>query len=128
MALPTTYNINKSIQSTIGAYGAQFCKTIYTSTLGAGVEATLTVPGISALGNVNSSTSTQWLAVFSYQAAKDVWVALNGTAAVPAGNTLAASTSALNPPGKIVKQGDVIHMICAAAADVSVELYYLQEG
>lgn len=128
MALPTTYNINRAIQSTIGAYGAPFCTKIFTSTLGAATEATLVVPGLSAMGNINSNSKVQWMAVFSYEAAKNVWVSINATAAVPAGNTLAAAAASLNPPGRIVKEGDTIHMICAAAANVSVELYYIQEG
>lgn len=128
MALPTTYNINRAIASTFGAYGAQFATHKFTTTAGAGVEATLTIPGISAMGNVNSTTKAQWMAVFSYEPAKKFYVAVNATAAVPAGNTLAASTASLNPPGRIVKEGDVISVISAAAGDMSIELYYVQEG
>ena len=128
MALPTTYNINKCIQSTDGAYGAPFAVHKYTTTLAANTEATLTVPGISAAGNINSNTKTQWMAVFTYEAAKKIYVALNGTAAVPAGATLAASTSSLNPSGRIVREGDIIHVISAAVGDMSIELFYLQEG
>jgi hypothetical protein len=128
MALPTTYNINRAIASTIGAYGAPFATHKFTTTLGAATEATLTVPGIATLGNINSSSKAQWMAVFSYEAAKKIYVAVNATAAVPAGNTLAASTSSLNPPGRIVKEGDVISVISGAVGDMSIELYYVQEG
>lgn len=127
MATPTQYDINAWIKG-VNGFGLPFCKTIFTSTLGAGTEATLTVPGISAVGAANSSVKAQFVAVFGIEPAKKVYVSVNGTAAVPAGNTLLASTSELNPSAKIVKEGDVIHVISAAAADISIALYAIQVG
>lgn len=128
MALPATYQINNAIKSTLGAYGAPYCQNIFTATLAANTEQTLTVPGISAIGNINATTTPQWLAVFTYQPALKVYVAINGTAAVPAGGTFAASTSSLLPTARILNTGDVIHVIAPAITDVSIELYYIQEG
>lgn len=128
MASPTNYTVNSVVRSSAGGYGTQFSKNIYNTTLAAATEATLTVPGFAAIGNINSSSKAQWMAVFSYEAAKKVYVALNATAAVPAGATLIAATSALNPVGRVVQEGDVIHVISAAIADLSIELYYMQEG
>lgn len=125
MATPTQYDVNSWLQG-VNGFGLPFSNTIYTSTLGAGVEATLTIPGSSGMGVPNSRSKAQFVAVFSYEPSKKVYVAINGTAAVPVGNTFAASTSELNPPAKTVKEGDVIHVICGAGADVSIALYAIQ--
>jgi hypothetical protein len=125
MATLTQYELNAWIKG-VNGFGLPFCKTIYTSTLGANTEATLTIPGSSAMGVANSTSKSQVLAVFSYEAAKKIYVAVNGTAAVPAGNSLVASTSELNPPAKVCKEGDVIHVISAATGDISIALYAIQ--
>lgn len=125
--MATQYNVNKYVQG-VNGFGLLFCDTIYTSTLSASTEATVTVPGKSAMGAVNASTTPKYIAVFSYEAAKNVYVALNTTAAVPAGATLAASASELNPSAKLVKAGDVIHVITAdASTDISIAFYAIQE-
>ncbi len=125
--MATLYNLNPSLNS-VNGFGLPFCEDTYTSTLGAGTEATLTVPGFNAIGIPSATTYNKFIAVFSYEAAKNVYVALNATAAVPAGNSFAASTSELNPPAKLVKTGDVIHVICAdASTDISIALYAVQE-
>lgn len=129
MARYKQYNINECVQG-VNGFGAQFADIRYSSTLGAGTEATVTVPGISAMGAANATkTNTKFLAVFSYHAARNVWVALNATAAVPAGATLAANVSELNPPAKVVTSGDVIHVICATAnTDIGIAFYPLPEA
>lgn len=115
--MTTPYNINANIYGTNG-FGLPFCDNIFTATLAAATEATVTVPG---------SGYTKYIAVFGYEIA-GVWVALNNTATVPAGATLVASKSELNPPAKYVKAGDVIHMITATAGtDVSVAFYTIQD-
>lgn len=124
MAIPNDYNVSDQVKG-VNGFGTQFCTKIYSSTLGAGTEATLTVPGVNSIGSIVGSSKAQYIAVFSYEPSKKVYVALNGTAAVPAGNTLAATTSELNPPAKTVQEGDVIHVISAAAADISIALYTL---
>ncbi len=125
--MSTQFNTDKNING-VNGYGLPFCDQVFTCTLGAGTEATIAVPLSNAIGMANATSATKFIAHFSYQAAKDVWVAKNATAAVPAGNTLAASTSELNPPAKFCKAGDVLHFICAAAADISVAFYIIQSS
>jgi hypothetical protein len=129
MATPTNYNVNDYLKG-VNGFGAPFCNLIYSATLGAASEQTVTVPNTAAKGAISSTTTkNRFLAVFSYEAAANVWVALNATAAVPAGGTFAATTSELNPPAKVVKGGDVIHAITANAnTDVSIALYAIQEA
>jgi len=122
--MTTPYNIS-SVTKGVNGFGLPFCDTIYTATLGAATEATVTVPGS---GSVGSLGVDKFIAVFSYKLFSDVWVAVNATAAVSAGATLLVSTSELNPSAKYVKAGDVIHVITATAAtDISIALYAIQE-
>jgi hypothetical protein len=123
--MATQYNINDLVKG-VNGFGLQFCANNYTVTLGAATEATLTVPDFTSIGTINNNTA-KLIAVFGIEPAKKVYVALNAAAAVPVGATLAASTSELNPTAKSVKAGDVIHVISAAAADVSISLYAIQE-
>lgn len=111
--MTTQYNLN-SLTGCVNGFGLMFCDTKYSVTLGAATEATLTVPG----------AAPSYKAVFHYKPSSSVWIALNKTAAVPAGATFAATDSCLNPDCRIVKAGDVIHAISATAAtDVSVEFF-----
>lgn len=129
MAQPTQYNVNKYIQG-VNGFGLLPSANNYSTTLAAATVATLTVPNTSAMGYANASTTyNRFVAIFSYEAAKNVYVAVNATAAVPAGNTIAATTGALNPNALLVKGGDVISIICAdAGTDVGIRLYAVQEG
>ena len=128
MALPINYAIDSFLHG-VNGFGAQFCTINFSSTLAANTEATVAVPNTSALGAANNRASPMFLAVFSYHPGRNVWVSVNATAAVPAGNTLVASTSELNPPAKVVSSTDVIHMICATATtDVGVSFYALPEA
>lgn len=120
--MTTVFNINTAVNGALG-FGLPFCDTIYTATLAASTEKTITVPGA---GSDTSRQINKYIAVFSYEDAKNVYVALNATAAVPAGSSFAASTSELNPPAKYVKAGDVLHLITADTdVDVSVAIYQL---
>lgn len=127
MALPTNYIINNGIKG-VNAFGAPFSTLIYNTTLAADTEATLTIPGGSALGNINASTNPQYLAIFSYSADSTVYVANNATAAVPAGDTLEVATSIINPSARLVKAGDILSIISEDTPSISIELFYLQEG
>lgn len=120
----TQYNVN-SFTAGVNGFGAPFSKNVYTATLAMATNTTLTVPAKSSLGNLPSSNGQKILAVFSYESGKKVYVALNQTAAVPAGAGFAASTSELLPTAKLVQAGDVINVICSAAADVSVAFYQI---
>lgn len=126
--MTTLYNVNTVFQG-VNGFGSPFCDTIYTATLAAATATALTVPGKAAIGMASAGISKNtYLAVFSYAPSAKVWVANNGTAAIPAGAAFAASTSELNPPAKIVKAGDILSMICTAGADVSIALYSTQEN
>ena len=88
-------------------------------------NATLTTGGGATNFTVPSSSSV-WIARFGYEESASVLVAINVTAAIPAGATLAASASMVRPAELLVKAADTISMVSAdATADVSVSLYPL---
>ncbi len=127
--MTTQYNIDKNISGQNG-FGLQFCDQTYTATLKAAADTTVAVPSSAAIGAPSSNVYNKWVAVIQYaraDATKPVYVAKNATAAVPVGATFAASTSEIEPPAKHVKTGDTLHFICAAAADVSVAFYAVQD-
>ncbi len=127
--MTTQYNIDKNI-SGVNGFGLPFCTQIYTSTLAVATDTTLAVPATAAIGAPSSNQYNKWVAVISYArsaAASPVYVAVNATAAVPAGAPFAASTSEIEPSAKHVKTGDTLHFICAAAAQVSVAFYAVQD-
>jgi hypothetical protein len=115
-------------------FGLAFPDSIYSARLAMGSDVSVTVPGDTAFGVAGDSTTNRYLAVISYVRSSginkplDVWVALNDTAAEPAGATFAATTSELNPSARYVKAGDVIHFYAVAAnIDVAVSFYSLSE-
>lgn len=127
--MTTIYNLDKNI-SGVNGFGLPACDTIYTATLKAATEATVAVPLAGGIG-LPGATNNKYIAVMQYArttAADAVYFAKNATAAVPAGDTFAASTSEIEPPGKYVQSGDVLHFICAGVADVSVAFYALVES
>lgn len=101
-------------------YGTAFSNVTYSATLAATTDTSLTVP----------EDSANWLAVFSVEPAKLVWVALNTAAAAPVGAPFAANDSELisndHPMKftKIVKGGDVLHFFSqTGTANIGVALY-----
>lgn len=86
----------------------------YSATLTDGNATSVTVP----------STFALWVVSFRYFP-NDVWVDVSGaTAALPAGATLVATTSELNPASLTLTAGTVISMITDQnAADVSVVMW-----
>jgi hypothetical protein len=129
MANPLDYNIN-SIAKGVNGFGRKPPATgyIYTITLAGATVKTLTVPSTSAMGTINSALTNVFLALFSYEPAVEFWVAINGTAAVPAGATFAASTSELLPSAYILKAGDVIQVISTAGGDMSISFYAIPDA
>jgi len=114
--MSTKFAMTRDINGYNG-FGLKFADDKYSVTLGAATEATMTVP----------SNAKRWLAVFSYESGVNIWTALNETAAVPAGGTIATTTSERNPTAREVGAGDVIHVITATASiDVGVTLYVLE--
>lgn len=107
-------------QQPVTAYGFRFSDLLYSATLAANTDTTLTVPG----------TAPRYKALIKCKPGVDVWVAVNGTAAVPAGSTFALTTSELlESDGELcreVKAADVLHFYTATATtDVSVAFYAL---
>ena len=102
-------------QQGYNAYAPQPSTDIYNATLTNGNETHITVP----------KTHAVWVVAFSIQGGADIWVDLSGgTAAVPAGNTLASATATLNPGQRLLTSGTKISMITAnTTADVSVEMW-----
>lgn len=129
--MTTQYNINKYVQG-VNGFGLRFCDTNYSVILAANTDTTLTVPSLGAVGglgklNVAGSSTQRYIAVFSYGADAEVWVALGSTAAKPVGGSLASVSSELNPSAKEVKAGDVIHMLSGATPVVGVSFYAIED-
>ena len=110
-------------QQPISDYGLQFATILYSASLAASTDTTLTIPGAYARYKavIKCSRTTGTLN-------SEVWVALNATAAAPAGASFATTTSELLTEEFImcheVTQGDVLHFFApVAATDVSVALY-----
>jgi len=118
--MTTLANFGRDIQG-FNAYAPEFSDTNYQFTLAAAAEQHFTVP-------TNISTSTKYLAVFSFNPGADVWVANGHTAIVPVGATPASTFSILNPAVRTVHAGDVLSFITAdVAADVGVTFYVIQQ-
>lgn len=125
--MTTLYKNYNEVQS-FNDYGQQFCTQIYTASLNATTDTTLTVPGGGIMGGISATTTNRMIAVIRVE--NNTWVALNATAAVPAGATFATSTSELVTSSrefaKVVNVEDVIHFYTATAGtDVSVAFYAL---
>lgn len=115
------FNVN-SFSTGVNGFGSQFAKIVYSATLPASTNKTLTVPGVDNAADPKVSVP-RYLAVFTYHPARNVYVKLNATATVPAGGDLAAGSELL-PSAKIVKAGDIINVITATAStDISIALY-----
>lgn len=96
------------------AYAPQPSTLKYSATITNGSETHFTIP----------SSHAQWIVSFRYYP-NDVWVDVSGaTAAIPAGATLATTTSELNPATLFLTSGTKISVITSqTTADVSVVLW-----
>ena len=99
----------------LGTKEKDSAKDKWNATITNGSATSITVP----------SNFKTWIAVFSYQSGSNVWVDFSGaTAAIPAGATLAVSTSELNPGARTVQAGSKISIITDnTSADVGISLY-----
>lgn len=114
MAIPIPY----TSQQPIDDFGLTFANIFYSASLAATTDTSLTVPG----------AASRYKAVIRCEPNATVWVALNATAAVPAGASFAVTTSELIPVNgtlcRDVASGDVLHFYTATAAtDVGVAFY-----
>ena len=113
--MSTKYNVIRDINGSvagINGYGIQPSYDVQNGLLAATVAQSITVP----------DNYPKWIAIFSYQSGKNVFVSTTATAAVPAG-AFAGATSLLNPTALQVKAGDTISLITndAGGAIVSVQ-------
>ena len=103
--------------------------TIYSATLGASSDTTLAVPLTSDLGGSNTANVNYLVARIRHTPNKDIWFAVNATAAAPAGGSFASTTSELldnNVCEYKVKSGDILHFFTtASSAVVSVAFYWM---
>lgn len=129
--MTTNYNVDPNKKGTNG-WGAPFSDTIYSATLKAATDTVLAVPLTSAMGTPTAKQFNKFLAVVTVDpnATTAVYIALNATAAVPAGIGFAATTSEIVPNNyicKYVKSTDVIHFISAGTPSITVSFYAIQE-
>jgi hypothetical protein len=88
--------------NSFNAYAPKPSDIKYSATLAVGVSTSITLPG----------TDEIYCVSFRYQPGSSVFVDVTGTtAAVPAGGTLASTTSELNPASLTLNAGDDISMI-----------------
>ena len=107
-------------------FGLQISDTNYSATLAASTATPLTVPlTVTELGQSYGTAKARLIAIITSDPGSSVWVANNGTAAVPAGGSFASTTSALNPAALEVKVGDVLSFISAGTPSVSVRFYWI---
>lgn len=114
MAFITPY----TAQQPVDDFSLQFAGLKYSAALAGSADTTLTVPGV----------APRYKALIKVGGAGIVWVALNATAAVPAGAGFAATTSEMVSAEqeicREVKADDVLHFITATATtNVSVVFY-----
>ena len=107
-------NFGRDVQG-MNAYAPAPSDIIYSATLTSGSVEPITVP----------SSNENWIAVFSYEPGADIFVAVNATAAAPAGGTFASTTSFLLPAQYKLKAADVISLFnnSSTSQDVTVALY-----
>lgn len=113
MTASTELNFGRDVQG-YNAYAPKDSTNKWTASLTNGNVTSITVP----------SNYDVWIAAFSIEPGADVWVNFTTTATIPAGNTLAASTSSLNPGQRTVLAGSTISVITAnTVAEISIELW-----
>ncbi len=126
--MATQYKLQKDVAGYNG-FGLQFCDQKFSASLAVTTDTVLTVPSNAAIGQALNAV-TKWLAVIQVEANLSVWFALNATAAAPAGNTFASTTSDLivgsEYYGVEVKSGDIMHFLApTAGTDILVKFYAL---
>lgn len=126
--MTTQYKLQKDVAGYNG-FGLQFCDQIFSASLAASTDTTLTVPLTGSMGAA-LNTVNKFLAIVQVEANLSVWFALNEAAAAPVGATFAATTSDLiigtQYYGVEVKAGDTMHFLAeTAGTDIMVKFYAL---
>lgn len=122
--MATPFSMSRDINGYNG-FGLAFCLDKYSADLAQNTDTSLVVPTSGMLGNVANNVN-KYIAIFSYEPGASVWVALNATAADPAGAGFAATTSELNPAARMVSAGDTLHFFTSnTSAQVGVTFYSL---
>jgi len=135
------FNTNSYLHG-INGFGLINCPIKYSVTLSATTDTSVTVPAVSSMGSpgyavnrainpvspISEANSTNNLIAIIMTDNPSVFMAVNGTAAVPAGDSFAATNSSLvsygQPYARYVPGGSVLHFITAAmAANVTIEFY-----
>jgi len=112
MTLGSNMNMARDVAGN-ATFGLPFAPFKYDTTLLAGVEQTLTIPGRYA----------KYLAIFAIEPGAEVWIAPDATATLP-GAAFATTDSELNPVAREVKADDELHFITGNAdARLGVVLY-----
>lgn len=122
----------RTIQETKGHndFGQLYSDQIYNATLTAATNTTLTVPGGGVMGGITSfgGTNNKNKVRAVIRTTGDVWVAVNKTAAVPAGASFALATSELvtNVLEKSydVYVGDVLNFFSKAGTTPSISVAF----
>lgn len=127
--MTTLYKLQKDVEGFNG-FGLPVSDQKYSATLTASTDTTLTAPSGVAIGAPVSTANNRFLAIVQVEYGEEAWMAVNATAAVPAGATLAATTSELIVGGQYfarqVNGGDVLHFITSGTdVDISVVFYSL---
>jgi hypothetical protein len=118
MAQSTMLSFGRDTQG-MNAYAPRPATNAYSVTLAANTARSITVP----------ANYQNWIVVFSISPTASVWVDFTGaTAAVPAGNTFAATTSERNPAARTLVAGSVISVISANAQDVGITMYAINSA
>jgi len=116
MTVPVALNFGRDSHN-YNAFAPHPSNNIFNSTLASGSAASCTVP--------SGTNYPYWAVSFRYQPGATVFVDVSGaTAAVPAGATLVAATSELNPASLTLVAGQHISMITDdTTADVAVVMW-----
>lgn len=129
--MSTAYRTESQIQS-VTDFGQLFCDLIYTATLAATTDTSLTIPGyIPPTNQIDKSRGvTPYRMVVRISESDEVWIALNAAAAAPAGASFATSTSEIATSHQLfckdVIAGDVVHFYTpGSTTSLSVALYVL---
>lgn len=126
--MTTQYKLQKDVAGYNG-FGLTPCDQKFSASLAASTDTTQVVPSSGSIGAPLNQVN-RFLAVIQVEANLSVWLAINATAAVPAGGTFAATTSDLIIGGQYyaieVKAADVMHFMApTAGTDILVKFYAL---